>query len=197
MRPRTPRGQDAPQALDERAVGDPGLLLVAAADDHRGAKGAGVAGQLGGQPGLADAGLALDHHQPPVAGHSPVASSSAALLLPPDQRDRPPGRPPEASPRARGSLGTRPRVVLPRGSGADPEAGCPRLSTGPGARRPPGRGGGRRAAAGAGGWREAVGLDRLVDRDRLLQGLDPQLLLQDPLAGLQLARAAPRRPLQL
>ena len=42
-----------------------------------------------------------------------------------------------------------------------------------------------------GGWRKPVGLDRLVDRDRLLQGLDPQLLLQDPLACLELAQGGP------
>jgi hypothetical protein len=40
-------------------------------------------------------------------------------------------------------------------------------------------------------WREAVGLDGLVDGHRLLQRLHAQLLLQDPLAGLELAQGGP------
>ena len=180
-------GQDAPQALDERPVGDPGLLLVAAAPDHRGPQRPGVAGQLVGQPGLADAGLALDHHQPPVGR--------------PPRRRRPAGPPTPgpARPAAPGGCGQpgRPlpgRATLPCWGPDTRRVGFRRA---PGSRRR--RQGGRRGGAAPGcpppprRWRgrQAVGLDGLVDGDRLLQRLDPQLLLQDPLAGLELAQGGP------
>ena len=139
-----------------------------------------MAGQLGGQPGLADAGLALDHHQPPVAGHARVRGQQRRPLpLPPDQRHRLGGVDNRRPPRPRCAS------VPHRGS----------RQRHPGYRRGRGRGRGRGWGWGwVGGWGEAVGLERLVDRDRLLQRLDPQLLLQDPLAGLELAQGGPAPP---
>ena len=54
------------QRRDERAVGERRLLLVGAAGEHGRAALARVGDELLGEPGLADAGLALEHGDPPV-----------------------------------------------------------------------------------------------------------------------------------
>ena len=58
--------QAPPQRLDERPVGERGLLLVGAAAEHSGAALARVRDELLGEPRLADPRLALQQHGPAV-----------------------------------------------------------------------------------------------------------------------------------
>ena len=91
LRHRRDPGRVLAQALaqrgDERAVGERRLLLVGAAAQQRGAALAGVRDQLLGEPGLADAGLALDYGDPPVGADPAVQlHQRAPVVLAADER---------------------------------------------------------------------------------------------------------------
>ena len=70
------------QGADDGRVGEPGRAhLHRAADEDAGAALAGAAGELGDQPGLADAGLAGDQHERWLAGAGSVEGSGEAIEL--------------------------------------------------------------------------------------------------------------------
>ena len=91
LRHRRDPGRVLAQALaqrgDERAVGERRLLLVGAAAQQRRAALAGVRDQLLGEPGLADAGLALEHGDPSVGADPAVQlDQRAPVVLATDER---------------------------------------------------------------------------------------------------------------
>ena len=74
------------ERLDQRAVRQPGLLLVRAPREHGSAAPARVRQQLLRQPRLADAGLALDHHDVAAAAVEAL-DQRRPLPVPPDQHE--------------------------------------------------------------------------------------------------------------
>ena len=86
--------RSAPHELDRAAVREAGLLLDAA-DGRRGrAPGARPGDELVGEAGLADPGLAFEHHEPPVRADRRVdVEQRAPLPLAADERERRPGGP--------------------------------------------------------------------------------------------------------
>ena len=122
----TARGQLADH-LDEGLVGNPQVLAVAP-EQHPVTPSVGVGGDLGGQAGLADAGLPEDPHpaERSVAGRPPGSPPCLAHLARPGRR-RAAGRRPaarRAAPRsARAGPGRRPRAAA---TSADSTAGTNR-----------------------------------------------------------------------